>query len=74
MGQMAVQYCMLIDRESIADRGFHGFVLLFQGSLIPTFSLMINAPNAIRKYLAGAPFSLGEVFSIFSFKFLPRDE
>ena len=27
---------------------------------MPSFSLMINAPNAIRKDLAGAPFSVGK--------------
>ena len=31
-----------------------------QNSLIKSFSLMINAPNAIRKDLAGAPTSVGK--------------
>jgi hypothetical protein len=51
--QMQVHYCRLIDRESIADRGFPGFVLLFIAEIIPNFSLMINAPNAILNNESG---------------------
>ena len=40
--------------------GFRGFVLRFHAELMPCFYLMINAPNAIRKDLAGAPFSVGK--------------
>lgn len=60
MGQMAVHYCRLIDRQSIADRGFRGFVLLFHAELIPSFSLIINAPNAILNDLALKPISVGK--------------
>src|SRR4028119_1760096 len=38
--------------------GFPGFVRLFHAELIPSFSLIINAPNAIRKDLALKPFSV----------------
>jgi hypothetical protein len=61
MGQMVVHCCSLIDRWSIIDRGFRGSVLLFHSELIPDFYLIINAPNAIRKDLAGAPFSVGKL-------------
>src|SRR4028119_598657 len=40
--------------------GFPGFVRLFHAELIPNFSLIINAPNAIRKDLALKPFSVGK--------------
>jgi hypothetical protein len=49
----------------MADRGFHGSVRQFHSELIPSFSLIINAPNAIRKDLAGAPISVGK-FSAYS--------
>jgi|GEM_PF-5959442 len=39
--------------------------LAFHSELIPSFSLIINAPNAIRNDLAGAPFSVGK-FSAYS--------
>ncbi len=35
--------------------GFPWFVLRFHAELVPNFSLIINAPNAIRNDLAGAP-------------------
>ena len=69
MGQMAICCCRLPSRASIVKRGCREFILLFQGLLIPSFSLIINAPNASRNELAGAPISLGEVLSIFCFKF-----
>ncbi len=74
MGQMAVRCCRYPSRSTIVNRGCREFVLLFQGSLIPSFSLRINAPNASRNDLAGTPISLGEVLSIFCFKFWPQDE
>ena len=74
MGQMAICCCRLPSRASIVKRGCREFILLFQGLLIPSFSLIINAPNASRNELAGAPISLGEVLSIFCFKFWPQDE
>jgi hypothetical protein len=74
MGQMAVRCCRYPSRSSIVNRGCREFVLLFQGSLIPSFSLIINTSNASRNDVAGAPLSLGEVLSIFCFKFWPQDE
>jgi hypothetical protein len=74
MGQMAVRCSRSPSRSSIVNRGCREFVLMFQGSLIPSFSLIINAPNPSRNNLAGAPIWLGEVLSIFCFKFWPRDE
>jgi hypothetical protein len=55
MGQMAVRCCRSPSRSSIVNRGGREFVLLFQGSLIPSFSLIINAPSASRNDLAGTP-------------------
>jgi hypothetical protein len=52
---MAVRCCRSPSRSSIVNRGGREFVLLFQGSLIPSFSLIINAPSASRNDLAGAP-------------------
>jgi len=69
---MRVHYCRLIDRESIADRGFPGFVLLFLADIIPNFCLMINAPNPILNDESWCTHFAGEVFSIFWFKFWPR--
>src|SRR4028119_2022223 len=40
--------------------GFSRICSTVSRSLIPNFSLIINAPNAIRKDLAGAPFSVGK--------------
>jgi hypothetical protein len=74
MGQMAVRCCRSPRRSTIVNRGCREFVLLFQGSLIPSFFLIINAPNASRNDLAGAPISLGEVLSIFCFKFWPGNK
>ena len=55
MGKMAVRCCSFPSRSSILNRDSHEFVLLFLGSLIPSFSLIINAPNASLNDLAGAP-------------------
>ena len=55
MGQMAVRCCRSPSRSSIVNTGCREFVLLFQRSLIPSFPLIINAPNASRNDLAGAP-------------------
>jgi len=74
MNQMAVRCCRSPSRSSIVNRGCREFFRLFQGSLIPSFSLIINAPNASRNDLAGAPISLGEVLSRICFKFWPQDE
>jgi len=71
---MAVRCCRFPSGSTIVNRGCREFVLLFQGSLVPSFSLIINAPNASRNELAGAPISLCEVLSIFCFKFWPQDE
>ena len=74
MGQMAVRCCRSPSRSSIVNKGCREFLLLFQGSLIPTVSLIINAPNASRNDVAGVPISLREVLSILCFKFWPQDE
>jgi hypothetical protein len=55
MAQMAVRCCKSPSRASIVNRGCREFILLFKGSLIPSFSLIINAPNASRNDVAGAP-------------------
>ena len=55
MGQMAVRCCRFPSRSTIVNRGCREFVLLFRGWLIPSFSLIINAPNASLIDLAGAP-------------------
>jgi hypothetical protein len=52
---MAVRCCRSPSRSSILNRGCREFVLLFQWSLIPSFSLIINHPKASRNDLAGAP-------------------
>src|SRR4028118_814273 len=42
-------------------QGFSRICSTVSRSLIPSFSLIINAPNAIRKDLAGAPLSAGKL-------------
>src|SRR4028118_1363694 len=46
-------------------QGFSRICSTVSRSLIPSFSLILNAPNAIRKDLAGAPISVGK-FSAYS--------
>ena len=55
MGLMAVRCCRSPRRSTIVNRGSREFVLLFQWSLIPSFFLTINAPNASRNDWGGAP-------------------
>ncbi len=61
-----VHHCYrMASLKNTVDKGFLLFALPFHASEHPDFSLIINAPNAIRKGLAIAPI-FSEKFSAYS--------
>src|SRR4028119_177827 len=60
MSQMGVHYALLDLPIKYCRYGFSRICSTVSRSLIPNFSLIINAPNAIRKDLALKPFSVGK--------------
>src|SRR4028119_1658083 len=60
MSQMGVHYALLDLPIKYCRYGFSRICSTVSRSLIPNFSLIINAPNAILNDLALKPFSVGK--------------